>query len=113
MQVQHEQRHGDGEDAVAERLRAPCLAHGHRVILIVHVEVYTAWVAPPQPRRRVPIEVAQASDVVQSDIDSVKCGRLSGRLALTKRIKTSHTAGLRLVRRQPRDLAREFGAWIG
>jgi hypothetical protein len=41
VQVQYKQGHGDGEDAVAERLRAACLAHRHRVILIVHVELYT------------------------------------------------------------------------
>src|SRR4029453_18109836 len=41
VQIQHEEGHGDGEDAVAEGLRTACLAHGHRLILIVHVELYT------------------------------------------------------------------------
>src|SRR6188472_4197230 len=55
MKVQHQQGHGDGEDAVAERLHPACLAHGHRVILIVHVELYTGpgWVSATPPRRRV------------------------------------------------------------
>src|SRR4029453_17827055 len=50
VEVQHEQGHGDGEDAVAERLRAACLAHRHRVILVAHVELYTGSATPTRRR---------------------------------------------------------------
>jgi hypothetical protein len=75
--------HGDGEDAVAERLRAACLAHGRRVIWIVHVELYTGLgsATPTAANARCQLiwalqrgEVAQACDVLQSDIGSVKGG---------------------------------------
>ena len=38
-----------GQDAVAERLHAACLAHGHRVKLIIHVELYTGLASVTQP----------------------------------------------------------------
>jgi hypothetical protein len=84
MQVKYEQSHCNGEDAVAERLHAACLGHGHRLILIVHVKLYTGLGSATQLYRRVPMQlprhssgvlVAQVGEVMQSRVDSPRMNR--------------------------------------